>query len=311
MSSIITKQQSDAFWQMKAFAIFTVFFAHMPGHELLGSNIMIESFDAIGMFGVPLFMMQAGFFNYTSKFSWQKTMKNLLIPLFIWGTICFVLHIIKTPTTTPVIDWIKFVGGSKSIFYFVPMLLCCILLSQYVNTWVLIIIGLVTQALTTYSHFIPYNETWTQNLNPFIFIIFFSVGRMLRKYDILNKYQSWWLIVAAVFILLFFLLKGKPDYYSPFTFLFTIALMVLLYGLFIRFNNKWLTNIGKISFVIYLCHIQMVGFVQELYRPLWGTWIELTKVFVAFFIVCVFCFVLKWLLEQLKLEKATRYLGFR
>ena len=201
MSCEITKRQSDAFWQMKAFAIFTVFFAHMPGHKINGSNIMVDSFDAIGMFGVPLFMMLSGYFNYASKFSWVKTLKSLLTPLFIWGTICFVLHIIKTPTSTPVVDWIKFVGGVKSVFYFVPMLLCCIILSHIFNDCVLIVAGLVTQILTTYSQILPYNDIWTQNLNPFVFIIFFSMGKIFRKYGILNYFKSWWMIFSVAFIL--------------------------------------------------------------------------------------------------------------
>lgn len=308
----ISIQQSEAFWQIKAFAIFTVFFAHMPGHEVGDSKLMVDVFDAIGMFGVPLFMMLSGYFNYTSKFSWVKTLKNLCIPLLIWGTICYILHIIKTPTDTPFIDWLKFVGGSKSIFYFVPMLFCCIVVSHYFNTWVLLVLGCFAQILTTYTNVIPYNDVWTQNLNPLIFVVPFSVGRLFREYDVLNKYRTWWSYAALGIIILFLLIKGKPDYYSPFTVIFTSALLIILYGVFMSLSIKWLSDIGKISFVIYLCHIQIAGFVQAAFRPLWGGDLEPLKVVIAFAIVLAFCYCIKLICEKvLKSQIILKYLGYR
>lgn len=312
MSNEITKQQSDAFWHIKAFAIFTVFFAHMPGHEMNGTDYMIDAFDAIGMFGVPLFMMLSGYFNYSSKFSWVKTLKSLFIPLLIWGTICYILHIIKTPTDSPIIDWIKFVGGSKSIFYFVPMLFCCIVLFRYLNGWLLLVIGLTTQMLTTYTHFIPYNDIWTQNLNPFIFVVPFAVGRLIRRFNCLSEYKEWWLVLSFIVLALFFVLKGKPDYYSPFTVVFTSSLLIFLYGIFMRFSRKWINYIGKISFVIYLCHIQIAGAIQAVSKPLWGSYIEPLKVIVAFAIVVLFCIGIQLVVEiVIKKPELLKLIGYR
>lgn len=312
MSNEITKQQSDAFWHIKAFAIFTVFFAHMPGHEMNDADYMIDVFDAIGMFGVPLFMMLSGYFNYTSKFSWSKTLKSLFVLLLVWDTICYILHIIKTPTDTPIIDWLKFVGGSKSIFYFVPMLFCCIVLSRYVNTYILLMIGLAAQVITTYTNVIPYNDIWTQNLNPFIFIVPFVVGRLTRKYNFLSEYKGWWMVLSFIVMAVFFVLKGKPDYYSPFTIAFTCSLLVFLYGVFMRFSRKWINYIGKISFVIYLCHIQIAGAVQAVWKPLWGSYIEPWKVIVAFAIVVLFCFGIQLVVERvIKKPELLKLLGYR
>lgn len=312
MNNVITKQQSDAFWQIKAFAIFTVFFAHMPAHEINGTSYMIDVFDTVGMLGVPLFMMLSGYFNYTSKFSLKKTIRSLFVPLLIWGTICYILHIIKTPTETPIIDWIKFVGGSKSIFYFVPMLFCCIVLSHYVNSWILLLLGIATQALTTYSQLIPYNEIWTFNLNPFIFMASFTTGRLFRKYDCLGKYKNWWMPLSVLVMILFLALKGQPDYYSPFTVIFTGSLLVFLYGVFMRFSVSWINYIGKISFVIYLCHIQIAGAVQAIWKPLWGSYLEPVKIFVAFAIVVLFCLGIQLIIERaIKKPELLRLLGYR
>jgi len=306
---VISKQQSDAFWEIKALAIFTVFFAHMP---VLSDNIphIAYFFEVAGVVGVPMFMMMSGFFNLHSTTPLGKTFLRLFVPLLIWGSVCFTLHIIKTPTDTIVVDWIKFVMGSKSVFYFVPMLFCCILLAHYVNDGLLLLLGLLSQVLSSYTNIIPYGDVWTVNLNPFNFTVYFCFGRLIRKYwDGCISYKLWVPIglICSIVISLFI----TPCYENPFIVVLALSVLILAYGLFMNYRSKWLIEIGKMSFVIYLCHIQIAGFIQALYRPLWGTWLELTKVFVAFFIVCVFCFALKWVLERLKLNKVTRYLGFR
>ena len=306
---VISKQQSNAFWEIKAFAIFTVFFAHMP---VLSDNIphIAYFFEVAGVVGVPMFMMMSGFFNLHSTTPLGKTFLRLFVPLLIWGSVCFTLHIIKTPTDTIVVDWIKFVMGSKSVFYFVPMLFCCILLVHYVNDWFLLLLGVLSQVLSSLQTLFPYGDVWTVNLNPFNFTVYFCLGRLIRKYWG-GRVSYKFLVPICLICSIVFPLFITPSYENPFIVAVAFSVMILTYGLFINYKNKWLIEIGKMSFVIYLCHIQIAGFIQALYRPLWGTWLELTKVFVAFFIVCVFCFALKSVLVQFKLEKVTRYLGFR
>lgn len=310
MTIQITKKQSNTFWQMKALAIFTVLFAHMPGHEMVGNDWMVYFFNIIGMFGVPLFMMISGFFNYGSKFSLIKALKGLFVPLLIWGSFCFILHIIKTPSHSPIIDWIMFIIGSKSIFYFVPMLFCCILFSQYINEWVLLLLGFISLGITNYTEIIPYNNIWTYSLNPLNFIVYFSMGRLFRKYDVIEYFRSWW-TVLAITIMSIFLYITKPSYFSPWTPLFTMSLFLLSYCLCSKITIKLLIEIGKISFTIYLCHIQIAGAVQAFYKPFWGTLVELTKVIVAFAIVCTFCLIFKHFLSKFHLSKVEAWLGYR
>ena len=306
----ITKEQSVVFWQMKAFAIFTVFFAHMPGHAIGDSSWMVKSFNVIGMIGVPLFMLLSGFFYKGRQSSILKSIKRLFVPLIIWGTVCYILHIIKTPTETPFVDWAKFVGGSKSIFYFVPMLFCCMLLSRWINNWLLLIIGLISQTLTSYTDIFPYNDVWTLMLNPLNFIPYFVLGRLFRQYQVLNYYCRWWSVISA-FILAAFLSFTEPQYHYPYTFIFTISSFFFIYYAFSLFISNNLISIGKISFVLYLSHIQIAGAIQALFTPLWGTYIEPLKVLVAFLLASVFCFAIKYVLNKLSLEVIEEYLGYR
>lgn len=87
----ISKWQSDTFWELKAFFIFTVIFAHMPMH---GEELLAIICRYIGVVGVPCFLLMSGYFDYGSKRSLQQRIKNLLVPLLIWGTLTFIIDMI-------------------------------------------------------------------------------------------------------------------------------------------------------------------------------------------------------------------------
>lgn len=177
----ITEKQSNSFWAIKAFAIFTVFFAHMPGHS---SNA--EVFDRIGLIGVPLFMLCAGFFYKKDPETGlgtflNKKFKSLIIPWLVWGTITYCIHILKG-IDVGIVHYLKWILGIGTWLYFVPVLLCCQILSRYLNNFVLLVLGLVSMFLSVY-HVIPYNELFTPYVNPFNFVGYFAIGSLMRSYD--------------------------------------------------------------------------------------------------------------------------------
>lgn len=306
----IKKNQSDAFWQVKAIAIFSIFFAHMPGHMIDNNSWMINLFDIIGMVGVPIFLLVSGFFYKGKNTAILKTMKSLLIPLSIWGTICYVFHIIKTPTDHIFLDWCNFVFGSETVFYFVPMLFCCMILSRYINNIILICIGLISQSLTTYTSILPYNEIWNTMMNPFNFIPFFAIGNIIRQYNILDSINKMWYFIFILTISIF-LIYAKPHYDFPFTIIFTVSSFFLIYQICLLFTNNAIIIIGKMSFVIYLSHIQIAGAIQSLFKPLWGTYLEPTKIIIAFTIATSFCLIVKSILDKVQLNQVSKYLGYR
>lgn len=309
----ITQLQSNVFWCIKGFAIFTIFFAHMPAHNINGSAFMPRLFGVVGMFGVPVFLLISGFFDYSSETSLSKKAGRSFIPLLIWGTITFIIHIIKTPEEAHLKDYLMWVYGCGSWLYFVPVLFWCqLLLRVWGKEWMWIIIGLVSTSLTVLD-IIPYNMLFTTYVNPFNFIIYFCVGRLIKKYNVIDyitKRPLMWMLVTVV-IMTVFLFITKPQYWTPWTWIFTISFFSFCYLFFSRYTWKWLVQVGMMSFVIYLCHIQIAGFVHFRFSFLWGTPFEIIKVFVAFIIVCLFCSFLKYVLVKFGFEKALNYLGFR
>lgn len=267
----ISTKQSNTFWQLKAFAIFTVFFAHMPAHIIKGSSILVNTFDVIGMFGVPLFILIAGYFDYSSKSSLIKKTKNLFIPLLVWGSFTFLIHILKEVPSNVILDYLKWIYGCKSWLYFVPVLFWCIVLSRIFDEWICLLLGLLSTLLTS-KGVLVYSDYFTVFENPLNFILYFSTGRLINRYyqgrGIEYNYKH--ALLSLVIMVVFFFYK-KPTYCTPYTVIFTLASFVLSFYVFSKFDSKLFISIGKISFVIYLCHIQIAGFIQMLLKPIWGT----------------------------------------
>lgn len=304
----INKKQSDIFWALKAFAIFAVFFAHMPGHLY---NAVI--FDRVGLIGVPQFMLYAGFFY---KRGWEASflgflsskLYTIIIPWLVWGTVTFFIHCLKEPTFG-VLTYLKWILGIGTWLYFVPVLLCCQILSCYINNAVLLVLGLVSMFLSTF-HIIPYNEILTPYVNPFNFIGYFAIGNYLHTYD---KWMSIKPIVGCgvAIISILLLCLFKPVYWYPYTLVTSTVLLIGLFSIFQAFNCSFVSPIGKVSFVIYLSHIQIAGFVNQMFSRLWGTPFEFLKVVVAFILATLMVFGFKKMLRVLKMDSLERYFGYR
>jgi hypothetical protein len=114
-------EESNVFWRLKALAVFTVFFAHLPYSG--ESQVLIYLFNYLGMVGVPAFLMLAGFFEYTSRSSWSSKLSGLFIPLLIWGTAGYLPSLIfgNMSVGEAIIGYFKWIYGCGSWLYFVPV----------------------------------------------------------------------------------------------------------------------------------------------------------------------------------------------
>lgn len=305
----IDKDLSDSFWAIKALAIFSIFFAHMPGHSF---NAVI--FDRIGLIGVPLFMICAGFFYDRSRDKslvafLRKKWDTLIIPLLIWGTLTFMIHALKDQSVIGITSYVKWIVGIGTWLYFVPVLLCCQLFSRYINRSILLCLGLASMFFSYYG-VIPYTEVFTPYVNPFNFIAYFVVGGFLRSYDKWMRISltgGGILFVASALMIVLL----KPVYWYPYSLIVSIVLFLSLFALFHHFNSKIIVGIGKLSFVIYLSHMQFAGAVNQLLKMLWGTPVEFVKTIVAFALVTILIWALQRLLIHFGFDSVKRYLGYR
>lgn len=309
----ITDEESILIWAIKAIAIFTVFFAHMPWST--PDTYMSWLYSSLGSIGVPIFLFLSGYLDFGSKKRFIDKLPNLMIPLLIWGTLTFVFNLLISHNSLSLftmVSWLKWVLGSGTWYYFIPVLLMCTLMSRYINNWILISISIVA---ILFSDVIPYNEVFTRSLNPFFFVVYFSAGRLVRskEWQIFNNQGG---IYSALFIMMALLLRINVSYFSIFCIPFSFSCMVILGNAFnMIFGNKRnkvsdaMVSVGKASFVIYLVHMPIAGIIDA--RCIGAA--EHFKVLIAFGVTCLLVFGFRWLLHFLPHHKG-RFLtnfGFR
>lgn len=309
----ISADDSVLIWAIKAVAIFTVFFAHMPWS--VSDSYLSWLYSSIGSIGVPIFLFLSGYLDYGSKTRFVDKIINLVVPLMIWGTLTYAFQLLMGHHEISISTiglWLKWVLGSGTWYYFVPVLLMCTLMGRYINNFALILISIVSIAL---SNVIPNNEVFTKYLNPFFFVVYFSAGRLVREKEWLISNNKWWGgVLSAGFILVTALLKLNVSYFSLFCIPFSFScfiLMVFILRLIIRVKRKMLINvivpIGKISFVIYLTHMPIASTIN---RHIFGV-AEHFKVILAFGISCILVLCLKFILHSCHKDKFLKKLGFR
>lgn len=310
---MIDSRSSNIFWTLKAIAIVSVFYAHL---EWQGDSVGFDIYRSIGCVGVPLFMLMAGFFDARSKASLTEKIKRLFLPLLIWGTLTFLINIYKLqiPIETCLKEYLKWLYGCGTWYYFIPVLFWCQLLVRYVNKWGLAICGLISMLLT-HLDVIPINEYLTPYSNPFNLILYFLIGReyRLKKGDIIPLSSK--TVVIAVFVLwLFIIIFKTPLYWNVLTPVFSVSLFYFLWFVLNYLpESKSIVKVGKISFVLYLCHMQIAQSIAGHFCNMSGgaVWGNLLKVPIAFICVVIMVLALERILKYKECNKMLLWLGYK
>ena len=270
-------------------------------------------YSYLGIIGVPIFLFLSGYLSLQSKKTIGKQAKSIIIPWIIYATMTFVgsvliNHRISCAFTDLLSDYFRWVCGSGSIYYFLSVLLICQLISKRFNEWLLVAISLVSIGLSW--EYIPHNVIFTRYLNPFNFIIYYTLGCLVRKYAIpLQNLLGGEILLSTIVIFCAVMLwKGEPTYFNLLCVPFSMSFLVILYNVLNSFNDPLLINIGKISFVVYLIHIQIVGVINTWMT---GHGLEYFKVFCAYAVVCAIVLAYKTIVLSFDKWHLSQFLGFR
>lgn len=236
--------------------------------------------------------------------------KSICIPLMIYGTITymcsiFLSHKFNSTLQDILINYFRWIIGSGSIYYFIPILLFCRVVSKKIDEKILIVVSIISIFLSW--DYLPHNEYFTRYLNPFNFIIYYELGRLSYKYNFqpIGKYK---VILSIVILFIIYHLWDNPTYFNIYCIIFSTSIFIILYNILYIYNNSILINIGKISFVMYLIHIQIAGVINSLSIKLG---FEQIKVFIALFVVSILVILLNKAINQTCNKKWSKYLGFR
>lgn len=306
----VTEKKSNEIWMLKGVCMLSVFFAHMPAYNI--NSVNSELFGYFGIIGVPIFLFLLGFFDLNSKTGINKKLSSLFIPLIIWGSLTFLFDFIVFHGTLKgnfLVQYIKWILGFGTWYYFVPVAFECILLLRYVNKYILLFVSLVSIGLSQ-SKLIPYNEVFTYYINPFNFIVYPILGQILHGFVERKSYKGHNLLVSLVLLLTSLILgrygeKIMPVYFNYSCILFSISVLILLMYLLQFATNKYLVillgGVGKNSFIIYLVHMQVAGLINGLYARIGlPTYLEFFKAFVAILVVAIMVAILKLCLYKNK-----------
>lgn len=188
----------------------------------------------------------------------------------------------------------------------------CIYLVRYFNKYLLILLSLCSIVLNQYG-FIVNNQIFTNYLNPFNFIFYFLMGRIAREYNWNFLFYKSRIISGILGLLICFTVwifweTDYPSYFSLWCVFFVLGSFMVIDSNLVLIPCHFFAPIGKLSFVIYLLHIQFAGIVNTRMSGI----LEYMKVPIAFFIVILFVKGLLWVLEHIvKNTKINNNLGFR
>lgn len=257
------------FYQLRGVAILSVAYAHLPA---FASPELSKVASMIGLIGVPLFLFCSGYFFRKSAINglfFRRKFHSLLCPWLIWGSITFVAAVAYGNRSLQPIDFVHHIMGYYSWLYYVPMYFCILLLynavsSKYLNV-IAIVACLFSCILSCFDFFSFFDRWFTFYQNPFNFIGFFAIGKMLRESNrtdlLLNKPKLWQLLLAVSLLVLsgaLLWMSGSPiRYINPLCILFELSAIVAIVYIRVLYGRmSLLCAFGKNSYLIYFLHMQ-------------------------------------------------------
>lgn len=268
---------------IKAFAIFSVVCAHVTQINL--SNELFKNFSLIlsniGSLGVGIFYIFAGYFFSENKKSFYLFMKRkvnkILVPWIFTGTLVY-LYVTIRKGNINLYSWALWIIGYKTYLYFLSNLYFFyiyffIFKISKLNILIAIFLGILSINMSAYNYLNLFNFY----LNPFNFIIYFSIGIYIKrnikienlKY-LTNKYK----LLTIILYIIISIISQKFDLSGGYFGKLTLILQLLSFFSILgfcqvkAFNNNYIIDLGKKSFTIYLIHMPIAGVIVYLFNKI-------------------------------------------
>ncbi|MCA1031319.1 acyltransferase [Bacillus timonensis] len=308
---------------IKSFAIISVICAHsavIPNSYSYMNQIVSLLLHSIGSMGVPIFFIISGYlFNRSDKslkqFSNGKV-KTIIVPWVTCATVVW-LYVVLRKGGISLSSWFEFVVGVKHSTYYLTVLLLFFLIYFYLkkNDIFLIstgILSIISITATSYSNNILNEITITPYLNPFNWMLYFSIGLLINKYNLLGRIailakRTLLLNIVVLITILYLNLRVNQSlsYWSDFAIINILISTFVILGLSSYLTNfKWnfLLLLGKYSFTIYLLHELVVGLIVNLSSRVDIWFITILRPVIILFIVMAGIIFYKQSARKLKFE---------
>lgn len=276
------KSLDSTLWQLKGIAIISVVCAHCniqveDAFTLYLRNILTNA----GSIGVGIFFLLSGFFFHNecvplNKFIW-KTVKRLVIPWLLAAT-CVWLYVALRKGGIDIVEWIHYVLGFNSAFYFMTDLLVLQIVYYILEKLSLakkrstVLILLATNEAFIVFESQGHSLFASPYMNFLCFIGYFALGRYLAYASCTTVSRMQWgfnnrelhIIVLLGCAVLIFSPFEFTYFKNALSLVFECFFILAFFILTLHVNSKVLEWLGKKSFFIYLWHLPIAGILSNI-----------------------------------------------
>lgn len=321
MSRALKEKDKEYIYLIKGLAIFCVVCAHSSSiSDNAGgvTHIISELLNYLGTMGVPVLFCISGYLFARNKKSWSVFWRRKLVTIIVPWIFCETLlwlYVVVRKGGMSLDGWGKFLIGYKSSTYYLTILMIFYVifwgLKSEILMYSLTILSIISIICTGWGFGIDIINVWTGTfyLNPLNWAVFFLVGMILSKKEIVfencNKIIKYTPLLFAASLVYFcgHMLMGETIYYfSRFALIAHIINSLLIAGIagFLLRSDCRTVGIllGKYSFTIYLLHQFLAGVVVAISNYL-GNVIVIAMRPVIILIVLAFAIkFLRWINEK-------------
>lgn len=312
-SQKLTERERSAINVMKAVAVLSVIAAHVISfsESNLFSKIVSSLWIVFGKVGVIVFFVIGGFLykrkaNDNKQF-WKKKFFRIILPWFFCSMTTYALRVV-TGSELSAFGYIKWIFGSDTWYYYFTIYTVFLFIFKWFyrrDVALFFFIGIQILFLTLRTFGITTTLSlgfFTDYLNPFHWVGYFSLGILIRKYriDLMIRKRKFIIGIAGVvtsfsFCVLYY--REIFTYFNIISSIFCVSTFILIAAGSYKIANLKIANyIGKIgtySYCIYLLHMQIVqgffskvpaGIFKILFSPFIGLAIMLIIIWLGLFI---------------------------
>ncbi len=308
----LTETESIAVDLIKVIAIFSVITAHtMKLYDFsIYAKVISSLWSAFAWVGVVFFFVIGGYFynrrENDAKAFWKKKFFRLILPWFVCATLTYGLGVL-IGNSFDMISYLKWIFGSGSWYYYIVVYVFFMFIFRWLYQcdtvmYIFVAIHLVSLCLGNFGIFLtPQIGFMTNYLNPIYWVGYFSIGVLIRRYNLDLKLQksrvfpliSFFVMIVSLGVIVYFKIY---TYVNGISYVFALSLLVLVARLCywlaeFKFSAQ-VRKIGSASYCIYLLHMQIVqkavamipeGYIKVTLAPVLGM-----VIMVAFVSVCSF-----------------------
>jgi peptidoglycan/LPS O-acetylase OafA/YrhL len=316
---------------LKSIAVFSIVCAHCGYVTLSFSklNLFFSNFlQSIGSIGVGVFFVLSGYLLYKNNKKiivfFRNKVKTILVPWIICGTAVYGYTNIRKGGLS-LRGWLNWIIGNPSYLYYLFVLIILYLVYFYftksrVFCIVTIIISIISNVITSLEIFKSIGISFNPYINPFNWMIFFSVGIFIAQKNALArlsvKAENYLVItgILSIMSILIFSVSGNIlSYWKAYYLIFAFIIIFFVFGLSYKIvnnnkNNEIIEFIGKESFSIYLLHMPFAGLIANLLnrKDLW--WTTPFRPFIVLSLIGILIYFYKKVAKIINKEKSLNML---